>query len=347
MKKRSFISACSLAIGLVCPSLVTTIAHSQELKEVKVALPWLRNGQYSALMVADVKGYFAAEGLKLTLIDGGPGRNPIPVVGVGQADFGLAPSADVFSARVAASPVDIIGVGALAQVMPLSYIRLAKAGDPEPTPKDLIGKTVGVQAGGEFFLQALLKSNGIDPAQVKTQTVLANAEPLMMGRVDYFAGFLTNQPYQIEMESKKPDGLENVRGKTWRAIPWHKYALRMPTDVVFTTTKYTKDRPEIVKKFLTGLANGLKFVIEQPQQAIAIVDTYPGQLDRVGQLAWRLPLQNPLAQSDLTAKNGLLWMDSKAWEEGMKFYQDAGKVSRSLPAAEMMTNAFNPGIKLK
>jgi NitT/TauT family transport system substrate-binding protein len=44
-------------------------------------------------MLAEAKGYFKEEGLDHKIVDGGPGKNPIPIVAVGQAQFGWRPTA--------------------------------------------------------------------------------------------------------------------------------------------------------------------------------------------------------------------------------------------------------------
>ena len=325
---------------------VQSKAQAANLQEVKVALSWLRDGEFSALMVADLKGYFAAEGLKVTLIDGGAGRNPITTVGAGQADFGMAPGSEVFRARLAPIPVDVVALGAVTQRMPLAYITLGRPSDPDPTPRDMVGKTVGIQAPGRFFLEAMLRRNGVDPAQVKTQVVLANAEPLMFGKIDYFAGFLTNQTWQIEQAASRPNAPASLKGKTWKAVAFHQYGVAMPTNVVVATGKTVRDQPELVRKFLRALARGLKFEHENLAESVRLVAGYPGQLDAPDKLAWRLKLKQPLELSEGTRTHGLLWTDPKAWTETMEFFKEAGEIPRVLPADEVVNNSFNPGIRL-
>jgi len=337
-----------LALGFAILAVAGAPAFAQApLKEVRVALAWLRNGQYSALMAADAKGFFAEEGLKLSLVDGGPGKNSVPAVGAGQADFGVHGGSQVFLARLAPQPVDIVAIGTLLQELPLSYITLANPGDPDPTPKDMEGKTVGIQADGEMFLKALADRNGVDMSKVKIETVLANAEPLLIGKVDYFSGMLHNQTYQVEIEAAKPDAPANLRGKVWKAVRFQEYGVPSYGDVIFTTSETIKTNPELVKHFLRAVGKGLQFILANPEETVALVDAYPGQIERADKLAWRLRIQNPLAKSTETDKNGLMWMSEKVWDDSMAFYKAADKIPRVIPASEMMTNAFNPQIEAK
>lgn len=170
-------------------------------------------------MVADAKGYFAEEGISHKILDGGPGKNPVPIVAVGQASFGLATSGlHLIAARTARDPVDVVAVGAFYQKAPSSLLKVSSPSDPEPTPKDLEGKTVGMQAGSEYFVSAMAKANGVDESKIKIVVVQGTAEPLLVGKVDFFSGWVTNQAYQIEQETAKADAPASLKGKTWKAI---------------------------------------------------------------------------------------------------------------------------------
>ena len=56
-------------------------------------------------------------------------------------------------------------IGTKYQKNPFTILSLADGGDIV-TPDDLIGKKIGVQAGGTRLFDALLAVNGIDPAEL-------------------------------------------------------------------------------------------------------------------------------------------------------------------------------------
>jgi ABC-type nitrate/sulfonate/bicarbonate transport system substrate-binding protein len=90
----------------------------------------------------------------------------------------------------------------------------------------------------------------------------------------------------------------------------------------------------------------MKFEHENPADAVKLVDAYPGQLERAEKLTWRMKMQHPLEVNDGTRTNGLLWTDPKIWSAAMDFYKEAGEIGRTAPASEVVTNAFNPAVKL-
>ena len=325
----------------------TAAAKPSAQTDVTLALSWLRNGQYMAVLAADAKGYFAEEGIKLRLIDGGPGKNPVPIVGAGQAQFGSGSGAAVFQARTAPDPVDVVAIGVLLQKFPYAYITLANPGDPEPKPKDIEGKVFGMQADGDFWLKAFAQKNDVDLSKVKVETVQANAEPLLVGKVDFFTGLVTNQTYQLEQEIAKPDAAPNLKGKVWKAMLFSQHGVPSYSDALFATSRTIKENPDLVRGFLRAVARGMQLTLENPDEAVRLVAEYPEQVEDVAKLAWRLKIQSELAVSEDTQKNGLLWMNPQVWEQTMAFYKEYDQIPRVLPVAEMMTNEFNPGPGLK
>src|SRR6187455_1500149 len=115
-------------------SLAAFAAEAQQMSAV-TQLGWLRNGEYAPVMMAEAKGFFKEEGIDHKIVDGGPGKNPIPIVAVGQAQFGLATNGmALVTARLAKDPVDVVAVGTLFQVAPTAYLTLTEPGAPKPKP---------------------------------------------------------------------------------------------------------------------------------------------------------------------------------------------------------------------
>src|ERR1700730_16529873 len=120
-------------------------------ESVVTQLGWLRIGEYAPVLLAEAKGFFKEEGIDHKTVDGGPGKNPIPLVAVGQAQFGItANGMALVTARLAKDPVDVVAIGTLFQTAPSAYLSLGAPDAPSPTPKDLEGKTLGLQANTEF-----------------------------------------------------------------------------------------------------------------------------------------------------------------------------------------------------
>ena len=326
----------------------TTPVVAAEPMAATTQLGWLRIGEYAPVLVADAKGYFAEEGIAHRIADGGPGKNPIPIVAVGQAQFGLATGGTLLiSARTARDPVDVVAVGTLFQTSPSSYFRLANPSDPPVTPKDLIGHSVGMTAESEYLLRILARKNGIDAATLKFVRVGANAEPLMVGQVDFFNGWIVNQTYQVELEAAKPDAPANLKGKTWRAIVLAEWGVPNYADVIFASGKTVRENPELVRHYLRAVRKGMQFILDHPDDAVDVIAHFPGQIEDAKKLAWRFKLQNPLFVSADTKAHGLLWMNSEVWRQMGDSLKESNMIPAVPPVAEMMTNQFLEGADSK
>ena len=329
-----------LAIVLAATGLFAVDAAAQQMTAV-TQLGWLRNGEYAPIVMADAKGYFKEEGIDHKIIDGGPGKNPIPIVAVGQAQFGVATNGMfLVSARLAKDPVDVVAIGTLFQQAPTSYITITEPNASQPKPKDMEGKTVGVQAGTEFMFHAFAKKNGIDESKVKLVTAQATVEPLMVGKMDFFLAWIVNQTYQIEQESAKPDAPPTVKGKTWRALRMSEWGIGSYTDVIFASSDTLKKNPELVRRYLKAVQRGMQYVIDHPEESAEFLAKVPGQVEDQKKLAWRFKIQNPLFQSEDSKKNGLLWMNPAIWDQMIGFLKDGDQIPKVIPAGEVMTNEF-------
>jgi len=334
------ISRRGFAVVAAAAALSGGSATAQQMSAV-TQLGWLRNGEYAPIMIAEAKGFFKEEGIDHKIVDGGPGKNPIPIVAVGQAQFGLATNGmTVVTARLAKDPVDIVAIGTLFQQAPTAYLTITAPDAPPAKPKDMEGKTLGTQVGTEYLFQAFARKNGIDPAKVKVVTAQATVEPLMAGKMDYFLGWVVNQTYQIEQEAAKADAPDTVKGKAWRAIRLSEWGVQLYTDVIFTSADTLKKNPELVRRYLKAVQRGMQYVIDSPNESVEILAKFPGQVEDAKKLAWRFKLQNPLFQSDYSKKNGPLTMDPEVWQGMITFLKEGDQIPRTVPVAEVMTNEY-------
>lgn len=333
--------ASRLSVGLTAVAVLWAAdANAQQMTAV-TQLGWLRIGEYAPILMAEAKGFFKEEGIDHKTVDGGPGKNPIPLVAVGRAQFGLATNGMmVVTARLAKDPVDVVAIGTLFQRAPSAYLSIAAPDAPAPKPKDMEGKTVGVQNGSEFMFHAFTKKNGVDESKVKLVQVNATVEPLMVGKIDFFSGWVVNQTYQIEQESAKPDAPPTVKGKTWKAMRFAEYGIPAYTDVIFTSSDLLKKNPELVRRYLKAVAKGLQYVIDHPDESAELLAKFPGQIEDANKLKWRFKLQNPLMHGADTDKNGLLWMNPAIWDQMIGFLKDGDQIPRVVPASDVMTDAY-------
>ena len=121
--------------------------------KVSLRLNWYLGGLHVPFYYGKEKGYYAAEGIDLTINEGRGSANTVQVVSAGSDTFGLADSSSVI--LTASKGADIKSVMSLLNTTGYSVVSLAEANIK--SPKDLEGKKVAVTPGDPLgqLLQAL------------------------------------------------------------------------------------------------------------------------------------------------------------------------------------------------
>ncbi len=247
-----------LAIGLpaCAPRAVPTFTVTPPT-EVTVVMGYIPNVQFAPLYVAEEKGYFAQEGLKVNY-NWGFEFDGVKLVGANEADFAFVTGDQVLQAR--AQNVPIVYAGNWYNAFPISVVSLADKGIK--TPQDLIGKKVGLPGlfGASYTAwRGLLYATDIKEQQVKVENIgFTQAQALEQGIVDAAVVYANNEPVQLHLLGKDVNQIN-----TWE------YA-KLVGNGVATNEATIRNRPEIVRGFVRALLRGVQDTINNPDQALQI-----------------------------------------------------------------------------
>ena len=242
-------------------------AEGGDLGPVSLQLSWVKNAEFAGEYFADANGHYTDVGFSDVTMDPGPG--PIEtLVASGEADFGLSNA--VSTAQVIAeedAPLKIVGTKF--QKNPFTILSLADGGNIA-TPQDLVGKKIGVQAGGnETLFDALLEVNGIDPASVEKVPVEYDPSPLIDGEVDGFLAYITNESITVESA-----------GYAVTNLPFADNGLPFVAESIITTEQMIAEEPEKVKAFLEAEILGWQDYLRDPEEGARLaVEEYGKDLD--------------------------------------------------------------------
>jgi ABC-type nitrate/sulfonate/bicarbonate transport system substrate-binding protein len=194
------VAAAATVVTLAGCGSATPAASSAKANygQINVQLSWIKNSEFAGEFYAESKGYYKDAGFSSVDLTAGPAATEALVLS-GAALVGLSNPVSVAPVILQeGGPLKIIGT--TYQKNPFSIISL-KSGANILTPKDLIGKKIGVQAGGnETLFQALLKVNHIDPSKVTTVPVQYDPSPLVNGGIDGYFGYVTNEAITLEAD---------------------------------------------------------------------------------------------------------------------------------------------------
>jgi NitT/TauT family transport system substrate-binding protein len=239
--------------------LLADSALAQQLTNVSLRLKWLASAQFAGYYVAKDKGWYAAEGLNLTINPGGPNIIGENLVASGTDTFGHAGgAASLLQARSKGLP--IIGIGMLFQETPYRFIALPKSGIRKFS--DLRGKTLSTWfTGPQFILQALLKSQGIPLDQVHIEAQATSLEPFIQGKVDAAIATVYD-----ELPVLRRQGITDLV-----IFNPAEMAVNLPNEAIIVNENFAKDHRNLVQSFLNASLRGWVYALTHKKEAIDIL----------------------------------------------------------------------------
>jgi ABC-type nitrate/sulfonate/bicarbonate transport system substrate-binding protein len=267
------------------------------LSNISFQLGWLTNTEFAGSYLANSKGFYSKGGLAVTILPG-QGVDVEGIVGAGKALVGDS-NADTCSAAVAQG-ADLKIIGAKYQKNPFCIISSAKK--PIKTPKELIGKSVGVNAYNDTGWSTFLAVNGIHKSQVKTvnEGFTAGPEALQEGRVDAWMGFITNEPTILELAG----------------FPVHSFLMadfgyEVYADIYETTSAAIANNKEELVEFLKAERQGWEADIADPAAGLKLTMSLYGTTQGLSNKQQKLEnnAQIPLIKTPYTEKKGIFAMN--------------------------------------
>ena len=232
---------------------------------VRLQLQWTPQAQFAGYFAADKQGYFAAEGLTVDMLDGGPTVVPQQVGSAPDGpEFTISWVPKVLEAREAGS--DLIDIAQIFQ----------RSGTLTVTWKDtglddickLAGKKVGAWGfGNEFEVTAGLSKNcglapglenGGDPA-TQYQQVTQNFDMVafLNREIDAAEAMIYNEYAQV-LETENPATGELYKPEDMNIFDWDDYRSSMLQDALFVRESWLKEEGnrDIAVRFVRASLKG-------------------------------------------------------------------------------------------
>jgi ABC-type nitrate/sulfonate/bicarbonate transport system substrate-binding protein len=198
---------------------------------------WLNDPEFIGYMIAIDNGYYAAEGLSVNYMPGGPDVIPEGSLLSGKADISLTHLTGVVKA-VTEKGASLKVIGTQYQKSPLGVISLEQSNIRQP--KDLIGKTVACPPLSIATFLGMLKVQGLPKEKVRVVPYTFSPAPLVKGEVDAVVDFVIEIPFLAEQRSGK---------KTSYFLLWDA-GMPLLMDLVTVTSDTLKNKRSQLVKFL-------------------------------------------------------------------------------------------------
>lgn len=335
LDRRSFLrltegaAALAVASPLLRSADLAPFARRAPLQTIAYQLSWIKNFQFVGEYIADYKGYYRDYGLKVNLLAGGPNISFDAVVQSGKALIGQ--STPPFTATAVNQGADLTIIGANYQKNPFCIISTkAKI----KTPKELIGKRIGIQATNESGWLSFLKLNNIKPSQIIQVPVQYDISVLTSGSVDGFWGYVNDDVVNLQLKHIPCTVL---------LMADFGYTMVGATYMVRTSSLSNSAERQQIVQFLKGDIKGWRDAIADPALGARLtVDTYGKGLGfNVATELASCKATNPLMVDADTAAHGLMWMTPKLIEESVHTLATSGiKAKTSLFTDEILKEVY-------
>ena len=249
-------------VGLALAVLLSLIVFNTDAKDIN--LGWSGQGSWSTLpyIVADERGFFEKEGLKVRLITFRGTNLMLTALLAGELDYAtILPFLTGASAR--GLPVKILA----AVTKSSSYVIISR---PEiENIKALRGKKVGIYSFGssaDYAAYAALSRSGLDPNRDLTILPIGGGSPerfaaLASGSVD---ATVVTSPSEYAAEKQGLRILVSA-GELSRLV-------RIPLTGVGATQKKMEKDPDEIVRLLRALRSATLLLLEKPEYSLSLFD---------------------------------------------------------------------------
>ncbi len=314
---------------------VTSVAHgSQKLTKMQLALDWTPNTNHTGIYVALKNGWYADQGIDLTLLPYSSSVSPDVLVSSGKADVGISSTESIVADAAVKQPV--VSIAAIMQHNTSALVTLKSSGITRPSQLD--GKIYG-GFGAPYesaVVGEIIKHDG-GKGTFKNVTLNVDAmQALQSKRIDFAWVFEGWEVIQAQRQ-----------GTQLNVFPITNYGVAdYYTPNIITSPNEIQQKPDLLHRFMAATEKGYDYARTHPQEAAQdlITKAPKGTFPDTG-----LVLQSQQYLSPRYVDNGRKWglQDVAAWHGYPEFIlnsggvQDAsGKTVKSLNFDAMYTNEF-------
>ena len=304
----------------------TTPTSTQTSAPIALGVGYIPSVQFAPLYVAIDKGYFADEGLTVSL-EYGYETDYMKLLALGKREFIIASGDVVILAR--------------AQKLPVSYVAEWYTKYPVvvfspqekgiEAPENLVGKTVGIPGlfGASYVgWKALVYAARLPEDKIILKTVGFNqTAALQQGQVDAAVDYAANGPVQFQ-----------VQGIPANVIVVDDY-MHLPSNGLVTSEKVMAEHPDRVEGMVRALLRGVAFTLANPDEAFQI------SLKHVPEAKQNIAVSRAIFDASLPywtpkSPDALGRTDPAIWPETAQFLADAGFTETPVPTDGIWTNDF-------
>ncbi|HUA56727.1 MAG TPA: ABC transporter substrate-binding protein [Candidatus Sulfotelmatobacter sp.] len=332
------ISRAAIALGAVAGLLTGILvgAPAAAAEHVSMLMDFLWQSSQGGFTLAADRGYYAAEGLEVSIDHGQGSGDTISKVASGTYDIGFA---DInllvkFNAENPNNKVKAFFVAYDASLA--SIVTLARTGIK--APKDLEGRTIAAPDydNVRMLFPTFARLAGIDAAKVKWLSVQGQLRDTMLaqGHADASASFSTTAYLALTSFGIPPADIVTMR--------YVDYGLDLYGSALVASERTIAERPKLLAGVARAVVHGLKDALARPEDAVASIR----QRDPLLKDDVELQRFNMVAKQSMVTPSvrrlGLGAADPERLARTIGFVAEAFKIANPPRPDDVYTGAFLP-----
>lgn len=307
-----------------------------EKPSIKFSQGWLFQATQAQFPLADQKGYWKAEGLRVDVDRGSGSATSVQRVVSGTHDPAFADVGTIIKWNAENPDKQLMIVYVAEDAFPLGAFTLKKSGIAKP--KELEGKKLGAPVfdGGRQMFPVFAGANGIDTAKVTWMSVDANLREQMLakGEVDAVTGFSTSVLPTLNSLGVKTADLNVMRYKDFGVDGYG--------NAVFALKDFVEKNPKTVTVFVKGVNSAMKDLVSGPDAAIEALKVRDGLVNIPNERARLTLYVEELLLTDNVKKNGFSSVEIPKLDRSIADVLKTFNLNAKVTSAGMYTDKFLP-----
>jgi NitT/TauT family transport system substrate-binding protein len=311
-------------------------APAQAAERVTMLMDFLWQSSQGGFTLAADRGYYAAEGLDVTIDHGAGSGDTIAKLASGTYDIGFADVNLLIKFNAENPDHRVTAFFMTYDANMASIVTLARTGIK--LPKDLEGRTIAAPEYDNIrtLFPAFARLAGIDAAKVSWLSVQGSLREAMLvqGRADATASFAPTAYLALTSQQVPPADIVTLR--------YVEYGLDLYGSALMASAKTLAERPQLVAAVSRAVAHGVKDALAHPEDAVASIRKRDSLLDASIELQrFRMVAQQSMVTDDVR-RLGLGAADPARLARSIGFVAEAFKVANPPKPDEVYTGAFLP-----
>jgi NitT/TauT family transport system substrate-binding protein len=330
-------STVRLLAGVAAAVALAAPATAQETR-VRFALDWKFEAPSAPYFIALDEGYYAAEGLDVSIDSGSGSTQTIPRIASGNYDMGFGDINSLIKFKDQNPDASVIAVMMTYETPPFAIISLAGRGVEAAAPSSLEGKTLGAPPPDAAYAQwpIFVEVNDIDTSTITIENVgFPVREPMLAaGDVDGIFGYSFSSVQNLKLNEVPEEDIS--------VMLMADHGLALYGNAVMANTDFAEANPEAVAGFIRATIRGWRDTVADPAGAVPHVlrrndvAREDVELDRL-----RMVLEDNVL-TDVVAEEGIGGVDMARLARSIDQIAVAYDYTNKPTAEEIFTDAYLP-----